>query len=358
MVIWKVAAQQAIKKQCWKEAACTEKSRSRWEATIRPKFHWKKTQNMRIWSCGWKDVQTEFLRRTRKSALMRSKVCTRIWNCLRNRSWYIVHRHSAMHGSIWMIMDWKRLMFRWRMYIWIRRWSSVSGKRWPGKNWRAGTRDCWILITNGFLIRWNGERNEIGRWKNWNFHLFIEKDRKRWLRGFTMQFPEKNRFLFRRRLVLVKRCQLFFRRSVQLEREKRKHFFIWRPGRLQGLLHRMHLKFWERTGYFLRQLRSQRKRSFASAKNQNAIQRHVPMRRGIMTESTMQYMNCGQTSSRLTGKRFFDRQKNGRYVRLKWVWSCLSGWMQLSVIIIMYLIRMYIWKDFSEKIYLVNTCFW
>ena len=24
----------------------------------------------------------------------------------------IVHRHSAMHGSIWMIMDWKRLMFR------------------------------------------------------------------------------------------------------------------------------------------------------------------------------------------------------------------------------------------------------
>ena len=34
------------------------------------------------------------------------------------------------------------------------------------------------------------------------------------------------------------------------------------------------------------------------------------MRRGIMTESTMQYMNCGQTSSRLTGKRFFDRQKN------------------------------------------------
>ena len=42
-----------------------------------------------------------------------------------------------------------------------------------------------------------------------------------------------------------------------------------------------------------------------------------PMRRGIMTESTMQYMNCGQTSSRLTGKRFFDRQKNGRYVRLK-----------------------------------------
>ena len=40
------------------------------------------------------------------------KVCTRIWNCLRNRSWYIVHRHSAMHGSIWMIMDWKRLMFR------------------------------------------------------------------------------------------------------------------------------------------------------------------------------------------------------------------------------------------------------
>ena len=26
--------------------------------------------------------------------------------------WYIVHRRSAMPGSIWMIMDWKRLMFR------------------------------------------------------------------------------------------------------------------------------------------------------------------------------------------------------------------------------------------------------
>ena len=36
----------------------------------------------------------------------------RIWNCLRNRFWYIVHRRSAMPGSIWMIMDWKRLMFR------------------------------------------------------------------------------------------------------------------------------------------------------------------------------------------------------------------------------------------------------
>ena len=31
---------------------------------------------------------------------------------LRNRFWYIVHRRSAMPGSIWMIMDWKRLMFR------------------------------------------------------------------------------------------------------------------------------------------------------------------------------------------------------------------------------------------------------
>ena len=59
-----------------------------------------------------KDVQTEFLRRMRKSALMRSKACIRIWNCLRNRFWYIVHRRSAMPGSIWMIMDWKRLMFR------------------------------------------------------------------------------------------------------------------------------------------------------------------------------------------------------------------------------------------------------
>lgn len=52
------------------------------------------------------------LRRMRKSALMRSKACIRIWNCLRNRFWYIVHRRSAMPGSIWMIMDWKRLMFR------------------------------------------------------------------------------------------------------------------------------------------------------------------------------------------------------------------------------------------------------
>lgn len=75
-----------------------------------------------------------------------------------------------------------------------------------------------------YQMKWREERNRS--MENWNFHLFIEKDRKRWLRGFTMQFPEKNRFLFRRRLVLVKRCQLFFRRSVQLEREKRKHFFI------------------------------------------------------------------------------------------------------------------------------------
>ena len=40
------------------------------------------------------------------------KACIRIWNCLRNRCWYIVHRRSAMPGSIWMSMDWKRLMFR------------------------------------------------------------------------------------------------------------------------------------------------------------------------------------------------------------------------------------------------------
>lgn len=41
MVIWKVAAQQAIKKNAERKPP-HRKTRSRWEATIRPKFHMKK----------------------------------------------------------------------------------------------------------------------------------------------------------------------------------------------------------------------------------------------------------------------------------------------------------------------------
>mgnify|MGYP000093265835 CR=1 FL=1 len=70
-----------------------------------------------------------------------------------------------------------------------------------------------------------------------------------------------------------------------------------------------------------------------------------------MTESTMQYMNCGQTSSRLTGKRFFDRQKNGRICPFEMSLE-LSVWMDAVICDYNYVFdpNVYLKRFFGENI--------
>ena len=78
-----------------------------------------------------------------------------------------------------------------------------------------------------------------------------------------------------------------------------------------------------------------------------------------MTESTMQYMNCGQN------EQSFDRETILRQAEKKKWQVCpfemsleLSVWMDAVICDYNYVFDPNVYlKRFSEKIYLVNTCF-
>ena len=73
------------------------------------------------------------------------------------------------------------------------------------------------------------------------------------------------------------------------------------------------------------------------------------MRKDILTESTMQSMNCGQRKTVMAERQLPNRQKNGRCVRMNYVWTLPCGWMLSFAIIIMCLTPMHVCRDFSER---------
>ena len=165
---------------------------------------------------------------------MRSKVSIKILNWWKNRYRCIVRRHFVMHGSIWMSMKWKKLMYRWLMHILTQKWLNVFGKHLPGRNWNNGMKNLPIVIIGGWHIRLNGVKNEMNQWKIWNFHLHTVRDSGRWYLEFIMLFQRRSRFLSRLRPVSERLCPPSFRQCGQSVREWLRRSFIWRQGQSQG----------------------------------------------------------------------------------------------------------------------------
>ena len=95
-----------------KGSACTEKSRSRWEATIKAEVSLKKDTE-------YEDLILRVEGRADGIFTQNEKICIdEIKGVYKNLELLaepvLVHRAQALcyAGSIWMIMDWKRLMFR------------------------------------------------------------------------------------------------------------------------------------------------------------------------------------------------------------------------------------------------------
>ena len=109
------------------------------------------------------------------------------------------------------------------------------------------------------------------------------------------------------------------------------------------------MEFYQEKDFCIRYSRSQQKKKCACVRRWTVIRSAVPMRKDILTESTMQSMSCGRQKTIMEEKRSHSRQRNGRYVRMNYVLILLCGWMQSFVIIIMCLILMRICRDFLEK---------
>ena len=136
------------------------------------------------------------------------------------------------------------------------------------------------------------------------FPFIYRKGQKRdgcW--GFTMQFHRKEQIFIQAPTGVGKTMSAVFPAVRAIGEGKAETLFYLTARTITRTVAQDAFEILRKNGLlFIRQLRSRQKRNFASATSRNAIQRNVPMRRDIMTGSTMQYMNCW------TNEQSFDRE--------------------------------------------------
>lgn len=166
-----------------------------------------------------------------------------------------------------------------------------------------------------YQMKWREERNRS--MEKLEFPFIYRKGQKEMVAGIYHAISRKEQIFIQAPTGVGKTMSAVFPAVRSIGEGKAETLFYLTARTITRTVAQDAFEILRKNGLLFKTVTITAKEKLCFCENQNAIQRHVPMRRGIMTESTMQYMNCGQTSSRLTGKRFFDRQKNGRYVRLK-----------------------------------------